>query len=1218
MPAPCAAFGRSAFYRSRLGRLTCVLVCLASAAAVNGWCGPARAADDSLQSRHAAEQFFERKIRPVFVEHCHKCHGGEKQKGGLKIDSLQGLLTGGDSGPAIVPGDAEHSLLIQAIKWGEDGVQMPPTKKLPDAVIADFVQWVQAGAAWPGADPAVASAAPKRSHKEVTQEDRQWWAFQPVHRPADPATKRTDWAAGSIDKFILTGLEAKQLAPNPRATPRELIRRATFDLLGLPPTPEEVARFERDPSPAAFAAVIDDLLARPQYGERWARHWLDVVRYAQTNGYERDGEKPHIWRYRDYVVRALNADKPYDRFLLEQLAGDELPDSNDDALIATGFYRLGVWDDEPDDSRMAEFDGLDDIMVATGAAFMGLTLGCCRCHDHRFDPIPQEDYYRMLAMFRGIRPYTNPQEVENSPVLVPLGDRKVAAARFAAVHEETKQLQESLKKTEDRAERRKLEQQIAKLEHDAARPLHWALAVRERAPADTHVLIRGNAGTPGDKVEPGFLSVLTSAQPEIVPPHDGQSSGRRLALARWLASAEHPLSARVMVNRVWQHHFGRGIVKTTSDFGRGGTAPTHPQLLDWLAAEFVADGWSLKRLHKTIMLSAAYQMASTCDNEASLAGDPANDLFWRQNLRRLEAEAIRDAVLAVSGDLNPEAGGRGFFPHLAGEVLAGGSRPGAGWEISPPQEQARRSIYAFIKRSMVPPLLEGFDYATTASPLAERSVTTVAPQALMLLNDQFLHDQAQALARRLEREAGPQHERQIERVYQLALGRKPSPRETHTALAFLARQAAEQGKLADRLTFVPDVPISLHSSYLNRLQPHEYLRGPQTGWSYYKGKWKGGYEGIMTVSENRGPFALWQGAPFADGVIEGCLWLQSAVEFATVIFRATAEGDVFRGYEVVFDPRNQTMALRRHGADVTLLGDVPVRLATGKPLPIKIEFQGPRIRVWCGEERPAIDLEDPQPLQDAGRLGVRSWGAATSFDALRVTSDKRTVDIATGPTAAAEHAPGVPPGWERFGGTWTMGDGGVLAVEPAPGAKAIWNEVNLGDGTVEADVMLREAKGDGGIVLRVTQPTAGVDALTAYNINFQPNGLRLGKHQNNWREISRAPVKFPPGQWRHLRVVLAGPHVRIYVDHAAEPAIDYTDENPLPPGSIGVRTFNAHLAVKNLAIKDNAGGKAHLADFQTMPSVAPAVSQAPSNAQHKALASLCLLIFNLNEFVYVD
>ncbi len=721
-------------------------------------------------------------------------------------------------------------------------------------------------------------------------------------------------------------------------------------------------------------------MARPQYGERWGRHWLDVVRFAQTNGYERDGEKPNAWRYRDYVIKSFNEDKPYDRFVIEQLAGDEVDDVSNDSLIATGFYRLGIWDDEPDDARAAEFDGLDDIVVTTGAAFMGLTMGCCRCHDHKFDPLPQADYYRLLSFFRNVRKYENPNFTENSPTAVPLANPEMAQRWFADRKAQAKPLEEKLKQAKGK-EKKQLERKLNELLSGGSPPFGWALGVTEagaKAPP-THVLIRGNAGTPGTEVQPAFLSVLGSQKPELShPPAGNRSLGRRLALARWLTSRDNPLVSRVMVNRIWQHHFGQAIVRSTNDFGRAGIPPTHPELLDWLASEFIESGWSIKHMHRLIMLSAAYRMSSQSDNTQALAVDPGNELLWRQNLRRVEAEAIRDTILSVSGDLNPAVGGRGFFPRLGGEVLAGASKPGLGWEISPEGEQDRRSVYTFVKRSMLSPALDVFDYSNTAQPLGERPVTTVAPQSLMLLNDDFMQQQAASFANRLVKEAGNDPQAQIRRAYALAFDRSPSERESRLALDYLERQASAYALLRARLTFRPDVPFSLESGFLRRLGPTDFLSGPRQGWSYYRGRWGGGYQGIETVDPQRGPFALWQGATFRDGVLQGRLMLHNAAELGSLIFRATAEGDVFRGYEVVLNPREQSLALQRHGADVTLLAETDTRIATGEFLPIKIDVAGPRIRIWLGAAEkngaaPAIDITDPQPLGDSGLIGVRTW-----------------------------------------------------------------------------------------------------------------------------------------------------------------------------------------------------------------------------------------------------
>jgi hypothetical protein len=548
-----------------------------------------------------------------------------------------------------------------------------------------------------------------------------------------------------IDAFIQQKLHAKGLAQNPPAAKKDLIRRAHFDLIGLPPTPAEVEKFVNDPAPDAYEKLIDKLLAMPQYGERWGRHWLDIVRFAQTNGYERDSEKPNAWKYRDYVIKAFNEDRPYNQFILEQIAGDELPKVTDDSLTATAFFRLGVWDDEPDDKKQADFDELDDMISTTSNAFLGLTLGCARCHDHKFDPVGQEDYYSMLAFIRNIKPYANTNAKD------PLGNIFV------------------------------------KLKSGG-----MTLAVREfgAKPPPTKILIRGSANAPGKEVQPHFIRVLcpddAAAKPKLPEKIlSDQSSGRRLALAEWLASKDNPLPARVIVNRLWHYHFGRGIVPTPSDFGKSGLPPTHPELLDWLASELIDGGWTLKRIHKLIMLSETYRQSSQSKNEKGTHLDPDNTLLWRQNLKRLEAEAIRDAILSVCGQLNLTMGGRGIFPNLPKEVLATQSMPGAGWGKSSKEEQHRRSVYIFIKRTLGVPFLEIFDGASPDSAIAKRTVTTIAPQALILLNSEFIQEQSLAFADHLLKDTGQNSAANIDRLFQLALCRAPTDKELKITTNYL-------------------------------------------------------------------------------------------------------------------------------------------------------------------------------------------------------------------------------------------------------------------------------------------------------------------------------------------------------------------------------------------------------------------------------------------------
>jgi mono/diheme cytochrome c family protein len=697
--------------------------------------GPAQAAPPEPAA------FFETKVRPVLADHCFKCHGPDKQRGSLRLDSRAALLKGGDQGPAVVAGEPERSLLVKAVRHEDDDLKMPPTKKLSQRQIDDLVQWVRMGVPWPGSD---AAAPPPRTGGEfqVTDKDRAHWAFRPVHEPSLPAVKDLQEIANPIDAFVLARLEAKGQHLSPPASRRELIRRATFDLLGLPPAPEEVEAFVADERPDALERLLDRLLASPHYGERWGRHWLDLVRFAQTHGYERDDEKPNAWRYRDYVIRSFNEDKPYDQFVREQLAGDEIEPAGDDARTATAFYRLGVWDDEPDDLRQAEFDALDDVLSTTGETFLGLTVGCARCHDHKFDPVSQEDYYSLLAFFRNVTPT---KRDDPGPIQLPL------------------------------------------------RSGGKTLGVRENgseAPP-THVLVRGSAATPGKVVGPRFPLVLCSAKDSatLVLPKSGpggKTSGRRRVLAEWVASADNPLTARVIVNRLWQHHFGRGLVATPNDFGRNGAPPSHPELLDWLATDLVKAGWRLKRLHKILMTSRAWQQSSRIRDDKAASVDPDNTLLWRQNLRRLEAEAIRDAVLATSGQLNPAMGGRGVFPTLPPEVLSTQSKPGLGWDKSTPREQARRSVYVFVKRTLGVPLLETFDFASPDKSIAARATTTIAPQALLLLNSDFMEEQATQFADRLLTE-GAEPARNVRQAFRRALGRDPTDAEARVALDFLRR-----------------------------------------------------------------------------------------------------------------------------------------------------------------------------------------------------------------------------------------------------------------------------------------------------------------------------------------------------------------------------------------------------------------------------------------------
>jgi hypothetical protein len=775
-----------------------------------------------------AVRFFEAKVRPVLVENCFKCHGETKQEDNLRLDSRAGIIAGGDQGPAIVPGKPEESLLIQAVKHSPD-LSMPPKKQLPSEQIADLSLWIKSGAVWPDDGKPVA-AAPRKGMR-ITAKDRAHWAFQPVKESPIPAVKNVAWVVNPIDAFILAKLEAKGLSPNPPADKRQLVRRLYYDLTGLPPTPAEVEAFAADSSPKAYDALVDRLLASPHYGEKWGRHWLDLVRYAETNSYERDDPKPNVWRYRDYVIRSLNEDKPYDRFVREQLAGDEFSNPTPDSLIATGYYRLGIWDDEPADRELARYNELDDIVATTSQVFLGLTVDCARCHDHKIDPIPQKDYYKLLSFFQNVNPYHNGGPTDEVPIIVDPAAREDYSRATRELQEKRGQMHAAIVELDEKFRRLYLAAKEKDGHADTAAPaaqkpdfgrliqtdgervlgkddfrryqqlradldvlIHQlppgalALGVTENGSHAPHtfVLMRGNPQSKGDKVEPGFLTVLGDEKAIVpTPSPEAKTTGRRTALANWIAERNNPLTARVMVNRIWQYHFGRGIVRSPNNFGTQGDKPTHPELLDWLAAEFVRQGWRLKPLHRLIVQSNAYRMSSS-GNARALALDPTNDLFWRFDMRRLTAEEVRDSILAVSGELNPKMFGPSVYPDMPREVLASQSIPGRNWGKSSPEDQSRRSIYIHEKRSLLVPLLEAFDLGETDRSNPVRFSTTQPTQSLQMLNGVFLNDRAAALAARLRKEAPGDVKAQVRLALNLVTSRPPQESEVARGVQLIA------------------------------------------------------------------------------------------------------------------------------------------------------------------------------------------------------------------------------------------------------------------------------------------------------------------------------------------------------------------------------------------------------------------------------------------------
>jgi len=799
------------------------------------WSGTSWSAEPSPMGAGQSTAFFDGEVKPLLVAHCLKCHGGDgKAKGGLFLTSRDAILKGGDSGAAVSLEKPNESLLVEAVNYSS--MEMPPSGKLASDQIAVLKKWVELGLPW-GSE---AELAPKPSDSHgppaVNEASKSFWSFQPVVGSTPPMFAESEWVRTPIDAFILEKLQQKGLHPAPRASKTVLLRRAYYDLIGLPPAPEEVASFLADDSPGAFEGVVDRLLASPHYGEKWGRHWLDLVRYAETNSYERDGAKPFVWRYRDYVIRSLNDDKPYDQFVTEQLAGDELDQVTPDTIIATGYYRLGTWQDEPVDPEQELFEDLDDLVRTTGEVFLGLTIGCARCHDHKIDPLPQSDYYKMVAFFRNVRRYgVRSQESIEDASVGPLAtvdetrhNEQLIAQHKARVEENRKAIEvfdQRIKaglvgvenddwKTEamrvDIA-RQQIGKAITQEEFDQyaelaarrdelakVRPagLEKALCVKEHGrdcPA-THVLIRGNAHAAASEVQPGFPSVLSPPEPMIKPLPEGvASSGRRRALAEWIASKQNPLTARVMVNRIWHYHFGRGLVRSTSDFGFHGIRPTHPELLEWLAQDFMVGGWRLKRLHKLIMLSSTYQMSSQVDEKA-LAIDPINDLFWRFDMRRLSAEELRDSILAVNNSLNLGAMyGPSVYVKIPKEVLAGQSMPGAGWGKSRPSESSRRSIYIHAKRSLAVPMIASFDGPDSDVSCPARFVSTQPTQALGMLNSAFANEQAMLLADYLRSRAGDNPEAQVTLALGRLFQREPNRKEIDRGLQLLSSLEKKHG-----------------------------------------------------------------------------------------------------------------------------------------------------------------------------------------------------------------------------------------------------------------------------------------------------------------------------------------------------------------------------------------------------------------------------------------
>jgi mono/diheme cytochrome c family protein len=714
----------------------------------------------AAQSSGDGTEFFEKRVRPVLVEKCFSCHGPKKQQGGLRLDGRETILQGGDNGPAVVSGKPDESLLVKAIRQDGD-LKMPPKGKLATDQVEALAEWVRMGVPWP------AKADSKSATASVAALRQRHWAFRPVGKPDMPAVKHAADVQTPVDAFVLAKLEEKGLSLSAPAERRTLIRRVTFDLTGLPPTPAEVAAFVNDQSPDAYARVVERLLASPAYGERWARHWLDVARYSDTKGYVFTEERryPNSYTYRDYVIRAFNDDKPYDQFLVEQIAADRLPHGDDNsALAALGFLTLG--------RRFLnnQQDIIDDRIDVTMRGLQGLTVACARCHDHKFDPIPTRDYYSLYGVFASSQ---EPAELPllgkavPSPELVAFEDE--LKKRTAVVDEYAEKHKDELKSgnVKFRNELTKLRNKVAEWKVNGPGAPARAMVLNDLPKAvEPHVLKRGNPGSPGDAVPRQFLEVL--AGPERKPFTDGSG---RLELARAIANRDNPLTARVMANRVWMHHFGKGLVRTPGDFGTRGEPPTHPELLDWLASSFMDAGWSVKQLHRVVVLSSTYRQASD-DNRRGASVDPENRLLWKMNRQRLDFEEMRDSLLQVAGRLD--------------RTMAGRAVP-----IVEPPFSRRRTVYGFIDRQNLPGLFRTFDFASPDVSTPQRFTTTVPPQALFLMNSPFAIEQAKHFACRPDVAWMVRDDKRIDRMYQLAYGRPAQPDEIELGLAFLA--TAKQG-----------------------------------------------------------------------------------------------------------------------------------------------------------------------------------------------------------------------------------------------------------------------------------------------------------------------------------------------------------------------------------------------------------------------------------------
>ena len=719
-----------------------------------------------LQAAEAPD--FENDIAPLLIRRCLECHQTANPSGGLSLQSAEDLAKGGDSGDVVVANSAKESRLIERVVAGE----MPPLKhgesqKLPDSEIEILRRWVDDGARFP--------ADRQLDLYEQTTEvrgGRDWWSFQPLKEVTPPVVEGLPHDAHPIDRFIAIELRKQGLTAAPEADARTLIQRLYWDVTGLPPSAKEIQSFATAPQNAkATAALIDQLLASPHFGERWARHWLDVVRFAETCGYERDQVKPFAWKYRDWVVNAFNSDMPYDQFVREQLAGDEIPGRTEQSVIATGFLCLGTWNDEPNDAEDYKYERLEDLVHTTSSAFLGMTTKCARCHDHKFDPIPQTDYYRIAAAFWPGPIQPRGRELLGGVSADELGYKEV---------------------------------------------LGWTDV--SKTPAALHKLRNGERNQPLEPVAAGTLTVVPDQFREFTLAAESvRTTGLRLQLAEWIASEKNPLTARVIVNRIWQHHFGDGLVRSSNNFGYTGDKPTHPELLDWLASELIRNRWSLKHIHRLILTSQTWQQSSLHPQQKEYAQkDAANRFLWRANRRRKDAESLRDAFLAATQELQLTLGGPSFYPTISADALEGLSRKASAWTASPEADQHRRSLYIFTQRSLLPPMMTTFDMCDSTMSCGQRDVTIVAPQALTLLNNEFVHKRAAAIATSCVKNEESISDSHVRQVWEKILGRVPTDQELDLAMSHLQNQLQRFRNPAASVAETPSVNLERLDALLSK------------------------------------------------------------------------------------------------------------------------------------------------------------------------------------------------------------------------------------------------------------------------------------------------------------------------------------------------------------------------------------------------------------------